>query len=618
MKSKFSICGCLAVTMTLALLFATGCGGSNAPSENEASLVVKESAHNLGDTAEAGKKIEQAADFVFTHGKVYTVSEKQPWAEAVAVEGNKIVFVGSSAEAKKHVGEKTKVTDLDGKMLLPGFVEGHFHPIVGAMLTVGVDLQYDSLDEVLQAVKEYADANPDEKLIRGFGWRYHLFPSTGPTREVLDEIVPDRPLLFFAIDGHAAWANSKALEMAGITKETPDPQPGFSHFQRDPKTKEPTGYLVEVPALLLALNKLQPQTQEAIGAAFESLMPQFPAAGITSVFDAGIQGLPAEDGFAIYFDLEKQGKLSMRVIGSYYHNNPKIDPLPIIKSYRKRFRSELVQAEVLKINVDGGEPQHTAAMLQSYADKPGVVGTPVFSPKQLNAMVTAADAAGIDCHFHTQGDRAVRMALDAVESAIHTNPKRDRRHTLGHVIYIQEDDIPRFARLNTIAQMSIQWATPDATNLGVCVERLGRHIVHTRHSRARSIIDAGGMLAFGSDWPAAGYYSTYKPLEAIEVALTRKMLSGEGLLPVMPPVNEILTLTQAIEAATLTPAYQLRLDDRVGTIEVGKLADLIVLEKNLFDVTPEEISDVQVLFTMMNGKVTHQENSFKQKEEIQP
>jgi len=547
-----------------------------------------------------------AADYVFENGKVYTVNEKQPWAEAVAVEGNKIVFVGSNADAKKYVGKKTAVVDLAGKMLLPGFVEGHFHPVAGALLTVGADLQFDSVEEVLKAIKKYADENPDIKLIRGFGWRYHLFPSTGPTKEALDKIIPDRPVLLFAIDGHAAWANSKALEMARITSETPDPQPGFSHYQRDPKTKEPTGYLVEVPAMLEALNELQPQTKETLGKALESLLPQFPAAGITAGFDAGM-GPFSEEGYAIYFDLEKQGKLPMRIVGSYYHNNPRIDPLPIIKEYRNRFRSQLVQAEVLKINVDGGDPQRTAAMLQPYADKPGTSGKPIFTPEQLNDMVTAADAAGIDCHFHAYGDRAVRMALDAVEAAIKTNPKRDRRHTVGHALFMHDDDVPRFAKLNAIAQMSIQWATPDPQNVVVSVQRLGRQIVHTRFSRARSVIDAGGMVAFGTDWPAAGYYSTYKPLEAIEVALTRKMLSGEGLLPVMPPVNEKMTLKQAIRSSTLTPAYQIRLDDRVGSIEVGKLADLVVLEKNLFDVKPEDISDVKVSMTMMNGKVTHRD-----------
>ena len=545
------------------------------------------------------------ADYVFMGGKVYTVNKEQPWAEAVAVQGKKIVFVGSTSDAKNYIGDQTKIVDLDGKMMLPGFIDSHCHPVVGALVTPGAFLQYDSVDEVLKSVKEEADANPDSDLIRGFGWRYASFPSTGPTKQMLDEIVPDRPVFLFAIDAHGAWVNSKALEKAGISKDTPDPQPGFSKYQRDPKTGEPTGYLVEVPAALEVLSKLQIQNRSSVAAALDDLMPQFAAAGITAIFEAGIQGLSNEDGFGIYLDMEKSGKLPLRIVGSYYHNNPKVDPLPIIKANRKAFRGELVQCEVLKINVDGGDAQHTGAYLQPYADKPDTMGLPIFTPQQLNDLVTRADASGIDVHYHAYGDHATRMALDAIEAATKANPKRDRRHTLGHSMYLKDDDIPRYAKLNAIAQFSIQWATPDSANLGLAVERLGERVVYTEFMRPRSVLNAGGKVTFGTDWPPAGYYSTYKPLEMIQVALTRKMLTGKGLAPVMPPQDEIITLSQAIEATTLTCAYQIRLEDKVGSIEVGKLADLVVLGKNLFDVEPMEISKVKVLMTMMNGKVTH-------------
>ena len=545
------------------------------------------------------------ADYVFTGGKVYTVNKEQPWAEAVAIQGKKIIFVGSTSDAKRHIGEQTKVVDLDGKMMLPGFVDSHFHPVVGAVVTPGANLQYNSVDEVLKAVKQQADANPDSDLIRGFGWRYASFPATGPTKQMLDEIVSDRPVFLFAIDGHGAWVNSKALNKAGISKDTPDPQPGFSKYQRDPKTGEPTGYLVEVPAVISVLSKLQPLNKNSIAVALDDLMPKFAAAGITAVFDAGIMGISTEDGFGIYFDMEKRGKLTMRIVGSFYHNNPRIDPLPIIKAYRKSLQSELVQCQVLKVNVDGGDAQHTGAYLQPYADKPDTAGTPIFTPKQLNDIVVRADAAGIDVHYHSFGDRATRMSLDSIEAAIKANPKRDRRHALGHSMYVHDDDIPRFAQLNAIAQFAVQWATPDSANLKLAVERLGERVVYTEMIRPRSVLDAGGKVTFGTDWPVAGYYSTYKPLEMIQVALTRKMLNGKGLAPVLPPQDEIVTLPEAIEATTLTCAYQIRLEDKVGSIEVGKLADLVVLEKNLFDVEPMEISKVKVLMTMMNGEVTY-------------
>ncbi len=553
------------------------------------------------------------ADFVFTGGKVYTVNETQPWAEAVAVKGNKIIFVGSSSDAQKHISDNTRVIKLDGKMLLPGFVEGHTHPVVGALATVGVDLQFDSIEEVLNAVKTYADANPEMKIIRGFGWRYPLFPSTGPTKEQLDKIIPDRPVFLMAVDAHSAWTNTMALEKAGITKNTPDPQPGFSHYERDSVTGEATGYLVEVPALLAVLVKLQPQTKERIAEEFEKLLPQFPAAGITSVFDAGMTGVGEDNGLEIYRDLERKGQLPMRVVASFYHNNPDVDPLPILKKLNKTYNTELVKANVLKINVDGGDAHYTGVFLQPYADNPKTAGVPVFTPEQLNKMVIAADAAGFDCHFHAFGDRAVRMALDAVEAAIKTNPKRDRRHTLGHVAYLNDEDVSRFAELNVIAQMSVQWAMPDASLLDVSRVRTGKAIFDTEFQRHRSIVDAGGKLSFGTDWPAAAHYSTTKPLEAIEVAMTRKMLRGEkdGGMDVLPPLNELLTLEQSLKSSTIIPAYQIHLDDKVGSIEVGKLADLIVLDKNLFDIKTEEINQVKVLMTLMNGKVTHLDERFK-------
>ncbi len=551
---------------------------------------------------------EEPADFVFANGEVYTVNDKQPWAEAVVVDDNKIVYVGDTKTAKGYIGEDTEFVELGGKMMLPGFVDSHLHPVAGAMAAVGADLQYDSVDEVIKAVKEYADAHPDEELVRGFGWRYALFPPTGPTKELLDEIVPDRPVFLFAIDAHGGWANSKALEMAGITKDTPDPQPGFSSYQRDPETGEATGYLVEVPAAFSVLVAIQPQTKERLAKSLGQLMPKFAAAGLTACYDAGIVGVkPEDDGWALYFDMEKRGELSMRIVGSYYHNNPKVDPLPLIKSYRRRFQSELVQARILKVNVDGGDAQHTGAYLFPYADKPLTSGEPIFTPKQLNDIVIRADAAGIDVHYHSFGDRAVRLGLDAIEAAIKANPERDRRHATGHTMYIHDDDVPRFAELGVLANFSANWATPDSANLGIAVTRLGGRVVYTEFMRMRSVFDAGGKVCFGSDYPAAGYYSTFKPLEAIQIAVTRKMLKGEGLAPVMPPEDEKVTLEQALTAQTLNCAYMIRMEDKIGSIETGKLADLVVLEKNLFDVDPMDIGKVGVLMTMMNGKVTHRD-----------
>ena len=311
------------------------------------------------------------ADYVFKNGAVYTIDSKNPTAQAIAITGKHISYVGSNEGVVPFIGDKTQVIDLKGQMLLPGFVESHIHPTM-ALVAEGADLQFDSLDLLLASVKKWADAHPDAKVIRGFGWRYSLFPTTGPTKEPLDKLFPDRPVFLFAIDGHSGWVNSKALELAGVNAKTPDPVPGFSFYARDPKTGEPTGWVVEGPAEIAVFFKLQPPSPELAIAAMTEMLPKFSAAGITAVFDAGISTMPTESGLDGYQKLEKENKLPVRVVASYYWNNPATeDPVGIALKLREKYHSELVQFRALKVNVDGGEAQHTAVLLKPYFDRPG-------------------------------------------------------------------------------------------------------------------------------------------------------------------------------------------------------------------------------------------------------
>ena len=264
-----------------------------------------------------------------------------------------------------------------------------------------------------------------------------------------------------------------------------------------------------------------------------------------------------------------------------------------------------MQARILKILADGTEGGYTAVLLAPYADKPDTRGTPPFSQPQLDALVREADAAGVDIHVHCDGDGCTRMMLDAIEAATHANPPRDRRHTICHLVTLDPADLPRFARLGVIAQVGVNWATADPDSNGTLLARLG----HERHShnvyRARSLVESGARTTFGTDWAAAGYFSTFKPLDVIQIGMTRQLLNKpDG--PVLAPANERLTLPQLIKGYTLDAAYQLRLEKQVGSIEVGKLADLIVLDKNLFDTKPHDIHKVKVQATMMNGRFTHE------------
>jgi len=557
--------------------------------------------------AEAIAAPGKTADIVFRNGPIYTVDADRPWARAVAVKGKQIVFVGDDAGLKPFIGKRTRIVDLSGKMMLPGFVEGHIHPLVGAALTRGVDLQLDTREAILAALKTYRAKLGKVAVVRGFGWRYHIFPSTGPRREDLDALWPDTPVILLAIDGHSAWVNSKALELAGVTKSTRDPLPGFSYFERDPATGEPTGYLVEPPVILQVNNAIEPFSVDYVLAGLEEWLPKASAAGVTTVFDAGIQILPDREGFAIYSKLEQSGKLPFRVVGSYYHNKPTVDPLPAIDALRREFQSELVQARILKLNIDGGDAQRTAAMLAPYTDAPGTSGDTLLPPDTLNDIVRRADKAGLDIHIHSYGDRATRLSLDAFEAAIKANPPRERRNALAHIILIDPQDIPRFGKLGVVAQFSGQWALPDRFWSEVSLARLGPERCARMHS-IKSVARNGAVVSFGTDWPAAGYYSTYCPLDAIQVAVTRRELEKpQG--PQMPPVDEAISLDAALRAATMGPAYQLRLERKVGSIEVGKFADLVILEKNLFEVAPQDIHKTRVLMTVMNGKVTHEHSA---------
>lgn len=549
------------------------------------------------------------ADFIFKNGVVYTIERKSPKAEAVAVTGKKIAYVGTNKGVDAFVGSNTKVIDLKGRMLLPGFVEAHIHPTM-AILAAGADLQSDALEDVLAKVKDWAEAHPEAKLIRGFGWRYTLFPSTGPRKETLDRLFPDRPAFLVGIDGHSAWVNSKALELGGITATYRDPIPGVSYYQRDSKTNEPTGWVVEGPAEQELNAKLEPWTPEVVMASVASQLPHFAAAGITAAFDAGVPVIPTEAALEGYQQLETESKLPVRIVASYYWNTPTdSDPVSKVLALRQRFNSELVQVRALKIMLDGGEAQHTAVMLQPYADRAGFLGDFQLDPKLVGVAVLKALANGIDTHCHCYGDAATRAYLDAIATAKKAYPKSSSRHAAAHVVFLADQDVPRFAKLNVTMQSSAEWAMPDPT-IKRTSEVVGERVAYKELYRHNSVLKAGGRVALGTDWPASGYVSTYRPLDAIQVAVTRAILPQYGhvqFTPVLPPENERITLDQALKASTIDAAYVLGLEDRIGSLKVGKLADLVIIEKDLHKVDIKDISTTKVDLTMMNGKITYQD-----------
>ncbi|GAA2552888.1 amidohydrolase [Mycolicibacterium diernhoferi] len=544
-------------------------------------------------------------DFVFRNGAIYTVAGPEPWVQALAVTGNTITYVGDEAGAMELAGPDTRVVDLNGRLLMPGFVEGHIHPFLGGFLSTGVDLQLPTGADALAAIERYAKDNPTG-VVRGFGWRVDMFGPEGPNRADLDRIVPDRPAFFFAIDGHSLWANSKALEMAGVTRDTPDPIPGFSYYIRD-VDGEPTGWILEVEALLGVVNAVEPVSADTMATLLEAWLPKASEAGITSIFDAGVPPVGSDQGALIakYTDIEKRGALPFRVVASYMVKSAPVDnAVQQLTDIRSRVSSELVEVNVVKIIGDGTQEGYTGWLLEPYADKPDSIGASPFTEEQWHQLVAQVDAAGFDVHIHACGERAARVGLDSIERAIAANPTRDRRHTVAHLVYVEDPDSARFAELGVIAQFSANWMSADPDT----VQNMGARYGSPRKDnffRPQKVLQSGGRISMGTDWPAAGYFSTYKPLDSVQIGATRQLI-GEPDAPVLAPADQKLTVAEAVHANTLGAAYQLRMEDKVGSLEVGKLADLIVLDRNILEIDPHDIHSTTVTMTMMNGRIRHE------------
>ncbi|WP_420335700.1 amidohydrolase [Roseibium sp.] len=542
-----------------------------------------------------------STDFALINGQIHTMDEYGTVAEAIAIEGDEIVYVGDAAGLGDVIGLGTEVINLQGKMVLPGFVDGHIHAAAGGLIMLGVDLQTDDKDELFARIREEVETNDDD-LILGYGVRFNPWTDGNPTAAMLDEIESERPMFFWAIDGHAAWVNSKALEMAKIDKDTPDTVPGFAFFERD-EEGNPTGWTVEVPAQLQVLSALLDIDPSFIAEGVEMWMGRFSASGITSVHDHGIQGLGQDEGFQMLQDFEREGKLPIRVVGSWYWNDPAIDPIPGTMELRENYNSELVKAKYLKINMDGGDDKWTALMVEPYVDEPDNVPNPIIPYDIMEDAVIRADAAGIDVTCHCFGDLAVRKMLDAIEAAIESNPQRERSHKITHGVYIHPDDFARFGKLGVTYDSSGAWMSLDPLMQSIALSRVGEERRNNAFP-ATNVIAAGGSFSLGSDWPVSGYVSEYRPLSSIEAAVLRQ-LDGRKDVPPLGGETARLTLDQALRAHSINAAQGMGMADDIGSLEVGKKADIVVLSENLYDIDPNDISEVDVLYTMMGGRLTY-------------
>jgi len=553
----------------------------------------------LGLLAAAGAAaLPSPAELVLVHGSVYTVDGARSWAEAVAVSGGRIVFVGTDAAAKPFIGPRTKVVDLAGKMVLPAFHDSHVHPISGGMEALECDLHgLATAEQVLDAVRAYAAAHPEAAWIRGGGWDLTLFPAGNPSKALLDEIVPNRPVLLDASDGHSAWANSKALAIAGITKATPNPPLG--RIERDPATGEPSGALRE-DAVGLVAKHMPRHTAKEYEAGLRKGLQIANAFGLTSLEEASA----SQEELAAYEALDARGELTARVSASITADTDKVlADVPRLKALRAQYRGKRFHADAVKIFADGVLETRTAAVLAPYIGFGDDRGKANLAPADFQALATALDKEGFQIHVHAIGDRAIRDTLDALEAAEKANGRRDARHHIAHLELIDPADIPRFRRLGVVANFQPLWANGDKYITELTEPKLGPERSRWIYPIA-SVIAAGGVTAFGSDWSV----SSMNPLEGIEVAVTHRE-PGTGPGPAWLPQEQI-ALPDAIAAYTIRGAYLDFTEKETGSIEPGKAADVIVVDRNLFEIPPSQIHEAKVLWTLLEGREVYRANGF--------
>lgn len=531
-------------------------------------------------------------DLIIVNGRVFPGAGERVSAEAIAVQGNKILRVGSNREIQRLARAQTLVVDAKGGSVLPGFNDVHAHPLRGGPGLAGVDLVgATTIDEVRTAIRAWAHDFADRPWVSGRGWYYEPFPGGLPTRQLLDELVPDRPAVLTSYDGHTAWANTAALKLAGITRRTPNPPNGT--IVREAKSSEATGVLKEA-AMALVTDRLPPATRTERLEAIRAAIDEAHRLGVTSLQSAG----DSEEDLALYDELRESGDLSVRLYAALPADDPSDADMERWESVRERFPDDpLLKTGILEIVVDGDVESHTAALLQPYANRASA-GQPRYDQATLDRVVAELDRRGWQLMVHAVGDRGVRMALDALERAAIRNPEpaRGRRHRVEHIETIDPADVGRFATLGVVASMMPSHGLPSASQIAVWTSNLGAERAARGWSYG-SIAAAGGRLIFGSDWP----FGSLDPRLGLHVAVNRTTPDGE------PEggwhASEHLSLDRAIEASTSTAAWASFDEQRKGRLEPDMLADIVVLSKDIFALPQAELMDAEVVFTIFDGKV---------------
>jgi len=533
----------------------------------------------------------EPADLILLNGTVYTLDPQYPWATAVAIRDGRILAVGNDVDVSADFAGPTR--DLEGQMVLPGFHDAHTHPIYGGVLLNRCDLSpLTSVDAMLERVRECHQELPADEWLIGGGWNLALFPEANPGKDLLDAVSAERRIFLRGADGHSAWVNSPALAAAGITADTSDPPGGV--IERD-ATGEPSGTLRETAMALLEAVLPETTAEERLEGALAGLR-MANAYGITSLIDAAV----GAEELSTWRALEADGRLTARVVTSIGMEGGLIGSADqSLLDPAARGSGALVRADAAKIFLDGVLEGETAALLEPYIGRDGAAGTLMMPWEQLRDLVIDLDARDVQIHMHAIGDRAVREGLDAIAAAREANGLRDNRHHISHLQLVHPDDHGRFRQLGVYANFQALWAFPDEYITEINLPAVGQQRVDRMYPIA-SIHRQGGTIVGGSDWSV----SSMNPLKAIETAVTRQ--NPDGSDDAILNEEERVPLPVMLAAYTRNGAMLMHQEDRTGSIERGKLADLVVLERNLFELDPREIGEVAVVMTLLEGRVVYE------------
>lgn len=537
---------------------------------------------------------DRPADLVIVGARIATMDAARSWASALAVREGRIEAVGADAAIRSLVGPRTRLIEGRGRTVVPGFGDAHVHPVHAGLDQLRCDLHAKrGLPAYLEVIDAYARSHPDAAWIRGGGWSMDDFPGGVPTRASLDRIVPNRPVVLHSRDGHTAWVNSRALELAGVTARTPDPEDG--RIDRD-ADGEPVGALQE--GAIDLVERLAPDTtQDELVSGLRLGQTQLHELGITNWQDAIVE--PEAEELA-YVELAGRGELSARVVGAlWWERSRGAEQIEELVERRARTTTDRYRATSVKIMQDGVIENFTAAVLEPYLGTDGRPtdnrGLSQVDPEALKGYVATLDELGFQPHFHALAERAVREALDAIEAARGANGLSDTRPHIAHIQVIHPDDLPRFRELNVVANAQPLWAVHEGQMENLTIPFLGPERATWQYP-FRSLLTAGATLAMGSDWSV----SSANPLLEMSIAVNRSIDLGDGELPVFLP-DQRIDLMDALAAFTSGTAWVNHLESELGSIETGKTGDFAVIDRDLFDRGAGRIHEARVIGTFIDG-----------------